>query len=106
MQVVNREQVRSFIGQGDTLVIEVLPAQYFEQGPLPRAIQINTDELETKKSLLPADKTKSIVVYCANKACKNSTELGLKLSALGYTSVFKYEDGKADWENAGFPLER
>lgn len=106
MQVITREQVRTLIEQGNTTIIEALPAQYFDQGHLPKALQINVDELDAKKNLLPSDKTKAVVVYCANKACKNSTELALKLSALGYANVFKYEDGKADWENAGLTLER
>jgi rhodanese-related sulfurtransferase len=106
MQVVNRDQVQKLIRESDPMVIEALSAQYFEQGHLPHAHQINVDELEAKRHLLPANKERPVVVYCANKACKNSAELGLQLQQLGYTKVLKYEDGKADWKAAGLPLER
>jgi rhodanese-related sulfurtransferase len=47
----------------------------------------------------------AIVTYCSNTACTNSEIAANKLSAMGYTNVRKYAQGKQDWQEAGLPLE-
>ncbi|MGD2141603.1 MAG: rhodanese-like domain-containing protein, partial [Burkholderiales bacterium] len=51
------------------------------------------------------DKGAEIVVYCSNLQCQNSGIAAHRLTALGYTNVAVYRDGKLDWETAGLPLE-
>ena len=46
-----------------------------------------------------------IVVYCIDVACTSSVFVGERLRYLGYTNVRHYADGKADWMEAGLPLE-
>ena len=54
---------------------------------------------------LVPDRSAEIVVYCANSACRNSGIAAEALTALGYTNVRTYEAGKADWIEAGLPIE-
>ncbi len=60
------------------------------------------DELAPK--LLP-DNDAQIVVYCANGPCQNSGIAARRLEQLGYTSVRDYHEGKAEWVEAGLPIE-
>jgi rhodanese-related sulfurtransferase len=45
------------------------------------------------------------VTYCASLTCRNSEIAANKLIALGYTNVRDYAEGKADWIEAGLPVE-
>lgn len=44
-------------------------------------------------------------MYCSNTACQNSGIAANRLTALGYTDVRKYAEGKQDWVEAGLPTE-
>ncbi len=87
-------------------VVEALPAEYYEQGHLPGAINIpHTEVRDLAPALLP-DKDAPIVVYCANLPCPNSEVAARVLTKLGYTDVREYAEGKDDWTAAGLPLEQ
>ena len=45
------------------------------------------------------------MTYCASLTCRNSEIAANKLIALGYTNVREYAEGKADWIEAGLPVE-
>jgi rhodanese-related sulfurtransferase len=89
----------------DLVLVEALPAQYYEHSHLPGAINIPHDEVdELAPSLLP-DKGAEIVVYCANGPCANSGLAASRLTELGYVDVADYHEGKAEWIAAGLPVE-
>ena len=44
-------------------------------------------------------------MYCAGAPCPNSGMAASRLAALGYTNVRDYHEGKAEWIDAGLPLE-
>ncbi len=55
---------------------------------------------------MPADKTATLVFYCANThcgACHQGARAALKL---GYTNVFIMPEGIAGWEQAKLPTEK
>lgn len=87
------------------ILIEALPARYFQQGHLPGALNLNVDEVRAKANTLLADKTADIVVYCASPSCNNSDQVAVQLSALGYTQVSVFKGGKSQWQEAGHALE-
>ena len=103
---ITRTEVQALIDAGAVTLVEALPAEYYEQGHLPGAINIpHTEVRELAPTLLP-DKDAQIVVYCANEPCPNSGIATHVLRKLGYTNVRDYEAGKADWVEAGLPLEQ
>ncbi len=86
-------------------VVETLRTEHFQRGHLPGAIHIHFESIaELAGELLP-DKRAAIVTYCSNPACRNCESAANQLSAMGYTNVRKYAEGKDDWEAAGLPLE-
>lgn len=91
-------------GQPPTFV-EALPRHYYEQGHLPRALNINIGEVKDKAPAALPDKEAPIVVYCASATCTNSDQVALQLTALGYTDVAVFKGGKAEWQGQGRALE-
>lgn len=104
MRTIKRDAVRRHLDNGDPVVlVEALPAKNYDDAHLPGAVQINHDEIAQKAPLLLPYKDAKIVVYCANKECRNSAKAAGALEALGYTDVNEYVEGKADWQAAGLP---
>ena len=63
---ISRTELQPLVEAGAVTLVEALPAQYFEQGHLPGAINIpHTEVRELAPALLP-EKDAAIVVYCAN----------------------------------------
>ena len=103
---ITRTELRGLIDAGTVTLVEALPASYYDDGHLPGAINIpHTEVRELAPSLLP-DKDAQIVVYCADERCPNSGIAAHVLIKLGYSDVRTYPEGKADWVEAGLPLEQ
>jgi rhodanese-related sulfurtransferase len=86
-------------------LVEALPANYYEDGHLPGAINIPHDEVDALAPTLLPDTNAAIVVYCASGPCQNSGIAARRLEQLGYTDVRDYHEGKAEWIAAGLPTE-
>jgi rhodanese-related sulfurtransferase len=52
-----------------------------------------------------SDKTVPVIVYCADVNCQLSPQAAERLDRLGYTKVFDYKAGKADWQKAKLQVE-
>ena len=104
-RTIGREALQAQIEAGAVTVVEVLPAQHYEDRHLPGALNINHDQVEELAPRLLPDKDAAIVTYCSNTSCQNSGIAQAKLQALGYTNVVKYAEGKQDWIEAGLPTQ-
>jgi rhodanese-related sulfurtransferase len=99
-------QLRERIEANPELVlVEALPEQYFRHSHLPGAINIPHTEVDARAADLLPDRDAEIVVYCANGPCENSGIASARLVELGYTRVADYHEGKAEWIEAGLPVE-
>ena len=102
-KLISREELAQLIENGEVVVIDALPASYYEQVHLPGAINlVESDVVEQAAAVVP-DKDAAIVTYCSNAACFNSQGVANRLESLGYTNVRKYRDGIQDWVEAGMP---
>jgi rhodanese-related sulfurtransferase len=106
MQQVKRNYVQEQIESGARIsIIEVLDAEYYNEGHLPHAINIPIDdEFETSASLAVPNKDEPVIVYCRNESCEASTKAAERLEAMGYDNVMDYAGGKKDWLEAGLAL--
>lgn len=104
---ISRDELkRRLDGCDRPVVIEALPAKYFEEAHLPGAINIPHDAIDALAPTLLPDRNAEIVTYCASATCKNSDIAAERLTALGYRNVRAYREGKADWIAAGLPVEK
>ena len=103
---ITREQLSSLLASAEPpLLLEALPAKYFDDAHLPGARNMPHDAVAELAPRLAPDKTAPIVVYCANAACQNSHIASVRLKQIGYTDVRVYAAGKQDWVDAGLPVE-
>jgi rhodanese-related sulfurtransferase/CBS domain-containing protein len=100
---VHLEGLRRLIAGGAQLV-EVLPAEEYEELHLPGAISVPLKQLDAE-SAQQLDPTRDIVVYCWDALCDMSPRAARRLGALGFTRVFDYAVGKVDWLAHGLPVE-
>lgn len=100
------EEVLAAIPGARVTLVEALPERYFEEGHLPRAVNINVGDVKDKAPELLPSKSAAIIVYCASPTCTNSDQVALQLGALGYTDVAVFKGGKAEWQQHGNLLEK
>ncbi|TDD27129.1 rhodanese-like domain-containing protein [Actinomadura sp. KC06] len=112
LPLITRDELAAALEDGTVVVVDTMPAAYYEKEHLPGARNIPgfpyeqaaefTDEYAPR--VLP-DKSAPVVVYCANVPCRNSGLVGARLLELGYPDVRKYREGIEDWVAAGLPTE-
>jgi rhodanese-related sulfurtransferase len=107
MQTMTRDELKARMDEnGDLTLIEALPVEYWKKAHLPGAINIPVDaDFEEKVRQAVPDKRTTVVTYCANTECPASRKAAERLGAMGYENVYDYVDGKADWQEAGLPIE-
>ena len=105
-RTITLDELRAtFDGDTPPVLVEALPAQHYEDGHLPGAINIPHDQVDRLAADLLPDRDAAIVVYCASGPCQNSGRAARRLEQLGYTDVRDYHEGKAEWIAAGLPTE-
>ena len=104
---ISRNELKTLLDSNQTVtIVEALPEAYYRQAHLPGAMLLPHDQVDELAPALLPDKDAAIVVYCANLPCQNSGIAAERLVELGYTNVREYAEGKQDWIDAGYPVER
>jgi len=107
MNIISRDELKNRLESGAPLtLLEALPEKYYRHSHLPGALLFPHDRTRELAAELLAEKDAPIVVYCASATCLNSHQAAQALTKLGYSDVRVYVEGKADWQAAGFALER
>jgi len=103
---ITRDELKALIERGDDIrIVEALPPMYYQDAHLPGALNLPHDQVDALAPALLPDKAQEIVVYCSNVVCQNSGIAANRLTALGYTRVRAYAEGKQDWVEAGLPTQ-
>jgi rhodanese-related sulfurtransferase/CBS domain-containing protein len=92
-----------YIGNGAQL-LEVLPAEEYNEAHLPGAINLPLKKLD-RQSAKQLDPNQPIITYCHDFQCDLSNRAAWRLESLGFSSVYRYAAGKLDWFAFGFPME-
>jgi rhodanese-related sulfurtransferase len=98
IRTIDRDEVQRAV---NAVIVEVLPRSYYDAGHLPGAIHLPLEAVS--KADIPRDAR--VILYCASATCANSHQAAERLERAGYTDVSVYAGGKADWRDAGLPLE-
>jgi rhodanese-related sulfurtransferase len=100
---IDRGSIRTLMRRGAQLV-EVLPKEEYERLHLPGAISVPLSRISRRT----ADQLQwdlPVIVYSRDCLCDRSARAVWRLSSLGFTQVFRYTGGKADWLANGLPVE-
>jgi rhodanese-related sulfurtransferase/predicted transcriptional regulator len=89
--------------KGLVTVLDVRPAEEFEAGHLPGAVNIPITELGKRLGELP--KRKEVVAYCRGPYCLMSYDAVELLRKKGHKAR-RLENGLPEWRLAGLPVER
>ena len=103
VEIVDLASVRRLIAAGAQLV-EVLPADEYEELHLPGAINISLNRLD-RESVKQLDPQRDTVVYCWDQLCDMSPRAAHRLASLGFARVYDYAASKVDWLAHGLPAE-
>lgn len=100
-RIVTRKELQDRLDANPNLVLlEALPAKYYNDWHLPGAKHFPHDQARALAPVVAADKSAEIVVYCASRTCQNSHIASNVLSQIGYSNVAVYAGGKEDWKEA------
>lgn len=100
---IERDELVRRIEAGTVVVIDVRPAEEFEQGHLAGAVSVPLADLKTW-ARDDAPKRKQIVAYCRGPYCVYAVEAVSALKKRGLRAA-RLEDGVAEWRAAGLPVE-
>ncbi|MHA1554018.1 MAG: ArsR/SmtB family transcription factor [Alphaproteobacteria bacterium] len=103
MEPVSQRELLERARDGSATVLDVRPADEFDVGHLPGAVNIPLAELEDRLGELNQG-GQEIVAYCRGAYCVLSFEAVAKLRARGFT-VRRLEEGFPEWKAAGLPVE-
>lgn len=84
-------------------VINLLDEQLYTDCHIKGSVNVPLDQLTSFVSSL--EKDSEIVVYCSNYMCGSSHLAYEELVASGFTNVWVYEGGMAQWYQLGYPVE-
>ena len=108
LNVVTREELKKWMDEKkDFVLIDVMSQGSYEGKHLPgakHAAASETDFTEKTAKLIPTKET-IVVVYCGSFSCQLSPRAASKLSEEGYTNVYHFAGGLADWQDAGYSFE-
>ncbi len=106
LDVVSAKELQNLINTHDDLVIidSRAPSAY-AQGHIPAAVRLVASDATRERlaAFAPAKET-PIVFYCGSRQCPASAKTAHKAATAGYTNLYKYADGMADWQSKGLPV--
>lgn len=101
-QLLSLSKVEALIDEGDAYIFDVNTPEIWHEGHLPSAVYFNVADWQ---SLLPEDKSATLVFYCTNRMCMASGEAAKMVRELGYTEVFTMPEGINGWKLSGRQIE-
>jgi rhodanese-related sulfurtransferase len=98
------QEVAQKLKQPAFFVYDDNSAARYQKGHVPGAKLFNPYSPEARA--LPADKSATLVFYCANEECSACHDGARAALKLGYKNVFIMPAGIAGWEKAKLPTEK
>lgn len=88
----------------DVHIYDANSKERYDQGHVPGAVWVDYKALTAEA--LPAEKSDTVVFYCAREQCKASHKAAEAAVVLGYTSVYIMPEGIMGWEAKNKPVQR
>ena len=89
------------------LFVDAREPAFFEEGHIPRAINLPRDSILRAKFLGElSDKARPVIVYCSDEDCDDGKIVAKGLLALGHSKVSVFAGGWDEWAASGSPMEK
>jgi len=108
MELLTHQELKDMLDRNeDFALINVLPEEKFRHEHIPGSLNIPVTErgFNARVEEAAGGKEGKVVVYCADFDCHASVAAAHKLEHAGFTQVYDYAGGMADWREAGYPVE-
>ena len=107
IRIVALEEARRAVESGAS-VIDARRKEDFDEGHIPGALLFDYYDMGRYRDrvLSVLSNEREIVVYCSEATCDDSELLAKELYLLGFTKLFVFKGGFAEWSGAGLPVER
>ncbi len=104
VQFISPADVKKLIDEKATnfLLVDTAPAEAFEEGHIPGAVNFPWVERITPPVSLPRDKM--LILYCPCTHDEDSSDMSKKLAEFGYYNVKVLEGGWYKWEALKYPV--
>ncbi|EHN08957.1 Transcriptional regulator ArsR family [Patulibacter medicamentivorans] len=102
MERIGIAELERRMRDGQTVLVDVRPAEEFAKGHLPGAISMPLEDLRRRIDELPADA--AVVAYCEGPYCFGSGHAVAMLAEAGHDAV-RIDGGVASWVRAGRELD-
>ena len=105
-RTVNAEQIVPLINSTPELVIiDSRKPEDFDKGAIEKAIAVTDTDMtsEVLGHVVPS-KVTPVLFYCNGVKCGRAAKAVVKAVTWGYTNVYYYALGMAEWQNLGLPL--
>lgn len=102
VDAIDGSELVRLVRRGRVVLVDVRPTEEYAAGHLAGAVSIPHDQLERRLRELPKDRR--IVAYCRGPYCVFAAHAVKLLRARGFDAT-RIEDGVADWQARGLPIE-
>lgn len=104
-KVVDTSQLKAMMdGKEQFALIDARSKEEYEEAHIVTAINIPEKKFEESMSVLPADRSVLLVIYCNGVKCGKSKRLAAKMGPIGYTNIMIYSEGIPVWEEKNLPI--
>jgi rhodanese-related sulfurtransferase len=104
---IDAETLMSLTQTPNIVLLDARQSLEYLQSHIPGAISFPIAQFQLEydvvKPLLIGAKT--IIIYCSDLSCLDSTYLAINLVKKGHANVLIYKGGMADWQQQGNPVE-
>lgn len=99
-------EAKKLFDQG-VVFIDVRNPRYFAKSHIPNAIHLDF-KTNFDESILDdvAKKDQKIVIYCSGVKCSRSYRASEKALSWGFTKVYYFRGGFAEWKKMGYDTEK
>lgn len=107
-RMMTLDEVRYYLNQPGTLLVDARSAEEYELGHIPGALSLPLDTFDSAyPKVSPAIvKSKLLIIYCSGGSCGTSEELAKKLTQVGVgKDLAIFTDGLPGWMRAKLPVK-
>ena len=104
-ELISLEEAKQLFDDSSGMFVDTRHAYDYALSHIPGAINIPLKEAESLVTSFPAEKEKTLVVYCDGAECNSSLEVGATFITHGFTDVRIFFSGWSSWRDMGLPTE-